>query len=225
MSTESATGARLEIAAPAMPDEVVDIESPPWQGEPWPLLPGQPLGQVFRARHDGVCAVEFLVRVASAANGDLICHLHGDGPDGPRLISIRRAVADLPSERFARFAFPPIAASAGQRYYAWLDAAAAGLAVYTAGPAQLGAGAAYCGHAPVAGCLVFRTFAAGAGARFADRQQIEALLSAQAELTRALVAARQEIQRLTDERTLIEQRLAALLTRLTTGRPAGSSDA
>jgi hypothetical protein len=225
MSAESAAGAAVSGLAPAEPDEVVDVDSPPWQGEPWPLLPGEPLGQTFRARHDGLCAVEFLLRVTGAASGDLTCHLHADGPDGPWLVSVRRAAADLPGERFARFALPPLAASAGQRYYAWLEAAAAGLAVYTAGPTQLGDGAAYRGHAPVAGCLVFRTFAAGADARFADRRQIEVLLAAQADLTRQLVAARQELQRLTDERALIERRLAALFARLTSSQPAGAPDA
>jgi hypothetical protein len=220
MTTEPRVGAVAAEARPAGADEVCDIESPAWQGEPWPLAPGEPIGQSFRSQRDGLCAVEFLLAV-DGDGGEVACHWQEDGPDGARIATDRLSMSALMSRRYARFALPPVAASAGRRYYAWLVATTGGVAVYTAGLARLGDGTAYRGHAPVDGCLAFRAFAAGAGARFADRRQIEALLAAQAELTQELLAARQAIRRLTDERTAVEARLRELLARLTPTAPTG----
>lgn len=195
-------------------DEVGDLAIPVWQGEPWPIDPAWPPGQSFRARHDQLWAIEFLLSVAPGAAGDLRCHLHEEGPDGRRLHTASLDAATLRGDRFARFPFPPLPDSAGRRYYAWLAATGDGLGVYTAGPARLGDGGAFRGHAPADGCLVFRTFAAAPDARWADQRRIETLLGREADLTRDLLAARQTIRRLTDERDAVEARLRALLDRL-----------
>jgi hypothetical protein len=221
MTTEPSIGTLAAEVRPGDADEVCDIESPPWQGEPWPLAPDAPVGQSFRARRDGLCAVEFLLAVNDGDGGEVSCHWREDGPDGRPLASDRRPMSALASGRYARFALPPVAASAGRRYYVWLDATAPGVAVYTAGDARLGDGTAYRGHAPADGCLAFRIFAIGADARLADRRQIEALLAAQAELTHDLLAARQALRRLTDERAAVEARLRAALARLTPTAPKG----
>lgn len=195
-------------------DEVGDLASPGWQGEPWPIDPARPPGQSFRARHDHLRAIEFLLSGGPGAAGDLLCHLHEEGPAGRRLHTASLDTTASRGDRFARFTFPPLPDSAGRRYYAWLAATGDGLGVYTAGPARLGDGVAFRGHAPADGCLVFRTFAAAPDARWADQRRIEALLGREAELTRDLLAARQTIRRLTDERDAVEARLRALLDRL-----------
>ena len=207
--------------APRPPDEVVDTESPGWQGQPWPLTPGEPIGQTFRARHAGLCAVEVLVAVAAAGDGHLTCSLRRDGPDGPLVHAQSLPVAGLSSERFARFVLPPLPDSAGQRFYFWLDVTAAGSAVYTTGLARLSDGAAYRRHEPVDGCLAFRTLALAPDARLAERRHVEALLAAHADVSRDLVAARATIRRLTDERAGLHARLTALLARLAPTVPAG----
>jgi hypothetical protein len=221
MTTKPSIGTVAAEARPGDAVEVCDVESPPWQGEPWPLAPGEPIGQSFRARRDGLCAVELLLAVAGDG-GEVRCHWREDGPDGRSLASDRRPMSALASGRYARFALPPVAASAGRRYYVWLDATASGVAVYTTGAARLGDGTAYRGHAPTDGCLAFRTFATGVDARLADRRQIEALLAAQAELTHDLLAARQALRRLTDERVAVEARLREALARLTPPAPTGA---
>ncbi len=208
-------------AEPVPPDEVLDAESPGWHGQPWPLMPGAPIGQTFRARHAGLCAVEVLLAVAAAGDGHLTCSLRRDGPDGPLVHTQTLPVAGLASERFARFVLPPLPDSAGQRFYFWLDVTAAGSAVYTTGLARLSDGTAYRRHEPVDGCLVFRTLALAPDARLAERRQVEALLAAHADVSRELVAARATIRRLTDEQASLHARLTALLARLTPTVPAG----
>jgi hypothetical protein len=196
-----------------MTTEILDTESPPWQGEPWPLPPGAPLGQSWRARADGLCAVEVLLAVA-AEGLTLDCHLHEDGPEGRPLGRWAVAVAAAASQRHTRVVIPPVAGSAGRRFYLWIVAPAPGVAWYATGLARLGDGTAYRGHHPVEGCLAFKSFALAADARLAQWQQIEALLARQAELSGELVVARAEIQRLTAERARLVARLTALRARL-----------
>jgi hypothetical protein len=200
--------------------EVIDSESPPPHGAPWPLRPGAPVGQTFRARAGGLCAIEVLVAVDAGAVGELWASLHADSPEGVLLHTQALPVSTLASGRYARFAFPPLADSAGRRFYVRLGATAPGLAVSTAGPAGLGDGTLYVGDAPTTGCLVLRTFAQ-ADPRFDSRRQIERLLAERAELTRELLAARHTIQRLRDERTTLRERLRSLLARLA---PTGTGD-
>jgi hypothetical protein len=197
----------------AMTAELLDTESPPWQGEPWPLRPGEPLGQTWRTRADGLCAVEVLLAVEGEGT-TLDCHVQEDGPDGRPLGAWAVAVAADSSQRYTRISLPPVANSAGRRFYVWFEVRGEGVACYTTDLARLGDGTAYRAHVPVEGCLAFRTFALEADARLAERRQTEALLARQSELTRDLVAARAEIDRLLAERAGLVARLTDLRARL-----------
>ena len=184
------------------PTEVGDSASPGPQGRAWPLTPGSTLGQIVRPHHDSLCAIEFLVTLGARFDGTLTCHVQTD--DGQILhIEVDVAVAGLADNRFVRFPLPPLPGSAGRALYAWLETDAPGLGVYTCGP--YGSYGARRDHAPIATSLVYRTFAAGPDARWSDRATIEHLLAAQADLTHDLLAARQAVQRLTDERTALER--------------------
>ena len=80
-----------------------------------------------------------LVGSALALFGRRRLEIAGDGLTAYSAWSIGRL--DV-RRRYARFVLPPIEASAGRRYYVWLDATASGVAVYTAGAARLGDGTA-----------------------------------------------------------------------------------
>ncbi|MCC6630263.1 MAG: hypothetical protein IT340_23015 [Chloroflexi bacterium] len=198
----------LVQSQPDEPGEVGDTASPPRQGRSWPLTPGSALGQIIQPRHDGLCAIEFLIALEPRFTGTLTCHvLERDTEQEIQRVSV--AGAGLHDNRFARFATPPIPNTAGRAVYVWLETDAPGLGVYTCGPA--GATGAQRDHAPIDTSLVYRTYAAGPDARWVDRQTIEHLLAAQADLTRALLNARLAIQHLTDERAAVERRVQALL--------------
>jgi hypothetical protein len=196
------------------PAEVVDIESPPWRGEPWPLRPGQPIGQTFRAYQDGLCAVEVLVSVAAGADGELIAGIRHDGPDGAVVQQWRAPFGELESARYVRIPLPPVSDSADQRFYLWLDATAPGAGVYATGPGRLSTGSAYRDHEPIDGCIAFRTFAEVEDARLSARREIEALLASRAQLSGELIAARRTIRQLLDERETLAGRLRDLLLQL-----------
>jgi hypothetical protein len=196
------------------PAEVVDIESPPWRGEPWPLEPGRSLGQTFRASADGLSSLEVLLAVAPDADGTLAVAIQQDGPDGPVIIRWSGEAAGLATGRFARIPVPPIALSGGQRYYFWLTASAPGIGVYATGPARLSTGSAYRDHEPIDGCLAFRTFVEDEDARLSARREIEVLLASRAQLSGELVAARRTIRQLLEERETLAGRLHELLLQL-----------
>jgi hypothetical protein len=168
------------------------------------------LGQIVRPRHDGLSAIEFLVTLAARFDGTLTCHVQAE--DSQPTYRVDVAVAGLADNRFVRFPLPHLPSTAGRALYAWLETDGPGLGVYTCGPN--GSDGARRDHAPIATSLVYRTFAAGPDARWSDRATIEHLLSAQAALTRELLAARLAAQHLADERTGLERRLQALLRRL-----------
>lgn len=198
----------------AAPGEVLDVASPPPLGSPWPLTPSAPLGQSFRCRRDGLCSVEVLLAVAPNAGGDLAITLHADDPEGPPIFSRSLPAAGLITERFAHIALPPQDASAGRRYFLTLIAAAPGLAVYTAGLATVGDGAAYRDGQPTAACLVFRTFALATGAHLDEQRRYEELAAHCADLDRELVVARRTIDRLQAERLTLHERLRSIVDRL-----------
>jgi hypothetical protein len=197
----------LDTWASAAPVEVGDTASAAAQGRSWPLTPGSSLGQIIRPRHDGLCAIEFLLSVGSGFAGTVTCHLQDCA--GTALGRASLVGASLADNRFARFVVPPVPDSAGRALYVWLETDAPGLGIYTCG--AHGTDGARREHAPIATSLVYRTFAAGADARWADRRTIEHLLVAQADLTRELLAARLQIRRLSDERTVVERRLQRLV--------------
>lgn len=201
----------LEDAAPR---EVLDVESPSPLGAPWPLAPGVAFGQSFRCRRDGLCSIEVLLAVAPDASGDLTITLHVDGPEGPSIFSRALPVAGLITERFAHINLPPQSASAGWRYFLALTAAAPGLAVYTAGLATVGDGAAYRDGQPTAACLVFRTFALAAGAYPDEQRRYQELAARCADLERELVVARRTIDQLQAERLTLHERLRSIIDRL-----------
>lgn len=205
-------------AAPAFePAEIIDIASPPWQGLPWPLLPGEPLAQTFVARADDLCAVEVLLAVAPGAVGTLRLGLRADGSAGAPLHEATLPMVSLVDGRYARLALPPLGWSAGRRFCLSLAADAPGLAVYSAGLARLGDGQVYRGLAPADGCLVFRTFSAAPDARLAARREAAAALAERAALSLELSEARRTIAALEAERAALTERLHALFRTLTTG--------
>ena len=220
MATESVTDQSVadhDSAGESAEVEVLDVDSPPADGEPWPLRPDESLGQSFRARHDGLCAIEVLVEVGPEAAGTVTCHLWGGGLGGRLLASRRVATAQLASVRFARFVWPPVADSANQQCAFSLETDTPGIAIYGSLTARLGDGSAYRLAEPIDGCLVFRAFAAAPDARLADRRQIETLLAERAALAQEILTARQTIATLHTEHIALEARLRKLLARLLAG--------
>jgi hypothetical protein len=214
MTTNFQTG--TSPSSPGQPDldEICDVQSPAWQGAPWPLAPDEPVGQTFLARFDGLSAIEVLVARDPHWTGDLIVTLRYDGPGGGVIFQGSVPSGAVADNRYARFVAPPVQRSAGQRVYFELHSTTPGLGVYTTGSALLGNGTAFRHGQPIDGCLVFRSFAASPDARLAERREIEGLLAERAQLTHDLLAARLRIRQLVDERTTLQTRLAALLTRL-----------
>lgn len=216
----------VEPVPPGPPDEMSDGVSPVWQREPWPLRPGQPIGQSFRVHRPGLTAIEVLVAVTPDADGEVTWVLHEGGPTGRLLYRQVLPISQLTNQRYARLAVPPLDDSAGRLYFFALTASAPGLAVYTTGEAQLADATVYRGQTAAQGGLAFRTFVIGEDARLRWQQQIDSLQAERAELTHELTVTRHRLRTLEGERLALYERLAALLERLApTASPRGAGGA
>jgi Family of unknown function (DUF6541) len=120
------------------------------------LRPGQAVGQTFVARHAGLAGVEFFLLPESSTPVSLTLHLRSDPQSGADLVT---ACLQLPAGAqpgFYRFAFPPLASSHAQYYYAFLDAPKPGVSIGSAkGDAYLD-GAAYQAHQSLDAQATFR---------------------------------------------------------------------
>jgi hypothetical protein len=143
--------------------ELVDADQPAQDGGAIPLEPGQPLGQTFVAQHGGLAGIEFFLVPEDGSSRTLTLHLRTD-PQAETDIaaSSLRLPANAPPG-FYRFVLPTIQDSQGQYYYAFLEAAAPGLAMASAGGATYLNGAAYRGHKPLDAQTTFHLVYASGG--------------------------------------------------------------
>jgi hypothetical protein len=126
------------------------------------LRAGHSAGQTFRAQHDGLAAVELRLATYARVNpGTVVLHLRQDVTHTLDLATVRVAAGDLADNAWQRFAFPPIAHSAGREYYVELEhpGAAPGEAITVYWTAQAGDpypyGRATADRAPLDGDLAF----------------------------------------------------------------------
>jgi hypothetical protein len=120
------------------------------------LEPGQPAGQTFVARHAGLTGVEFFLLPQSSTPLSLTLHLWADPQSGADLVTASVQLPAGAQPGFYHFAFPPMASSHAEYYYAFLDAAQSGISLGLAqGDAYLD-GAAYQVHQPLDAQATFR---------------------------------------------------------------------
>ena len=136
---------------------LVDADQLSWDGQSTLVLePGQPVGQTFVARHSGLSGVDFLLLPEGGAPQTLTLHLRTDPQATTDLVTASLLLPADATTGFFHFAFPPLADSHGQYYYAFLSSETPGVTVaQAAGEAYLD-GAAYQDHEPLDAQTGFR---------------------------------------------------------------------
>jgi len=135
----------------------VDADQPTHiEGMAAPLVPGQPIGQTFVARHGGLSGIEFFLASQSASPVSLTLHLRESAKSRADLLTAHLTLPPGTGPSFYRFEFPPVADSHARYYYAFLEAADPGALIEGAGGATYIDGAAYADHEPLDGQTAFR---------------------------------------------------------------------
>jgi len=136
---------------------LVDADQLSWDGQSTLALESeQPVGQTFVARHSGLSGVDFLLLPEGGAPQTLTLHLRTDPQATTDLVTASLLLPADATTGFFHFAFPPLADSHGQYYYAFLSSETPGVTVaQAAGEAYLD-GAAYQDHEPLDAQTGFR---------------------------------------------------------------------
>jgi hypothetical protein len=151
----------LAIIAKASVDR---IEAPPWgnpAGERLPagLAGSTQIGQAFAAPLPGLYRIEVGLEPGTGQGAVAwVFHLKA-GPDAEEdLWTATLQASDVTADGLYVFEFPPIRESENQRYYFYLESAAAGVPVRYSPTALLAGSSAYADGQPLPGNLQFRTF-------------------------------------------------------------------
>jgi hypothetical protein len=114
------------------------------------LESGQPAGQSFVARYEGLESVHFFLEPATSGDGRIIFHLRSDSETGEDLARAVLPVQGVNSPGFYKFDFPPLHNSQLQYYYAYLEIEGPGQIQVRSGPGDSYLeGAFYQNHEPV----------------------------------------------------------------------------
>lgn len=120
------------------------------------LEPGRSLGQTFVARHGGLAGIELFLLPENSTPLSLTLHLRTDPQSDADLVKTSLELSPEATPGFYRFSFPPIMTSHGQYYYAFVDAARAGVSLGLADGDRYLDGAAYQAGEPLDAQVTFR---------------------------------------------------------------------
>ena len=120
------------------------------------IEPGLPVGQTFVARHAGLSGIEFSLIPRNSAPLSLTLHLREEVQSKTDLVTAHLSLPPQAEPGFYRFDFPLVRDSHAEYYYAFLDAADAGVQVGGAKGATYLDGAAHHVHQPLDAQTTFR---------------------------------------------------------------------
>ncbi len=121
------------------------------------------IGQTFVSPTNGLYRIDLLLATYARKNDrDVIFHLRNT-PEGEDLVTVRLNASEVEDNSFYRFEFPPIANSAGQSFYFFLESpdSEPGNAITIWGVVRnvYNEGKGYRNHRPTGGELAFRVYA------------------------------------------------------------------
>lgn len=120
------------------------------------------IGQTFVSPTNGLYRIDLLLATYARENDrDVIFHLRNT-PEGEDLVTVRLNASEVEDNSFYRFEFPPIANSAGQSFYFFLESpdSEPGNAITIWGVVRnvYNEGKAYRNHRPTGGEVAFRVY-------------------------------------------------------------------